>query len=54
MVKHNAMVKESLPELYILILIVFDSAFIGFGRRVWRGCSLKWWLWGVQVRVGKN
>ena len=35
MVGRHTMVKESLPDVYILILIVIYSALIAFGGRVW-------------------
>ena len=48
------MVKESLPEVYISILIVFYSAFIAFGRRVRRGCCRKWRLREFKLRSAKT
>ena len=48
------MVKESLPEVYILILMVFNSAFIAFGGRVLRVLCWKWRLWALLIAVRKN
>ena len=48
------MVKESLREVYISILIAFYSAFIAFSGRVWRGCCWKRGLWEFRLRSEKR
>ena len=48
------MVKKSLLEVYILIFIVIQSAFIAFGGLVWRGCCSKWSLSAFKLGSAKT